>query len=198
MNTPKRRVLYALTITAVAAAAIGFTTARSGEDDEQTTTISFTDAPRAVREAFTGVAKDARASKVERIVDEAVTKYEIEFLQEAGTASATFSDAGEILEIERPVREGDLPAAILREIQKDHPGATIQAADAVQLFYYELEVMVDGKTIEVAALATGDIEDHLLGDTESDHEGDRAGHDDDHDNDGARHDDDDGPEEDDD
>ncbi|MBK7403885.1 MAG: hypothetical protein IPJ41_04425 [Phycisphaerales bacterium] len=38
------------------------------------------------------------------------------------------------------------------------------------MFYYEMDVEVNGKTIEVAAFATGDIEDRLVGDEESDGE----------------------------
>ncbi len=60
---------------------------------------------------------------------------------------------------------------------KDYPGATIQAAEHVQLFYYEMDVLVDGKIVEVAVFATGDIEDNLLGDQSdedghTDHDGD--------------------------
>ena len=133
-------------------------------DDEQVTVIGLADAPAAVGDEFRRRAGAIKPSKVEKIIDEAVTKYEIEFDQAGGTASMTLSARGEAMEIESPVAASALPEAVRREIQKDYPGATIKAAESVQLFYYEMEIVVDGKTIEVAAFATGDIEDRLLGD----------------------------------
>jgi len=148
------------------------------EDDadasEQVTVISIDGAPRAVRKAFEKRSNDAISTRVERIVDEGVTKYEIEYASDAGTASMTFTDRGEVIEVETPVRLKELPKAIRAEIMKDYPGATIKSAEAVQMFYYEMDVIVDGKIIEIAAYATGDIEDHLAGaEEENEHDGDR-------------------------
>lgn len=150
--------------------------ARAGEDDsEDVTVIDFSAAPQEVRQAFATRSGNAGATKVERIVDEGVTRYEIGYSLPDGTASMTFSDRGEVMEVESPVGVGSLPEAVRREVLRDYPGATITGADGVQLFYYELDVEVDGKTIEVGAFASGDIEDRLVGDEGSgDEDADQA------------------------
>tara|TARA_R110000744_G_scaffold380529_1_gene501802 strand:- start:10027 stop:10827 length:801 start_codon:yes stop_codon:yes gene_type:complete len=153
-----------------------------GESDnyEQVFEIPFSEAPRAVQDAFNTKTNHEKPTRVERIVDESITKYEIEHNHLGATASITLTDLGEIIEIETPVRSNQIPGAVLKEIMKDYPGAKIQDAEHVQLFYYEMDVLVDGKIIEVAAFATGDLEDYLLGD-QSDENG-HADHDgDDHD-----------------
>lgn len=130
-------------------------------DDEHAEVVNLDDTPNAVRTAFSRLSGGAAASRVERISAEEVTKYEIEFAANIGTASLTLADTGELLERESPVAVDALPEAVRREIQKDFPGATVKAAEAVELHFFEIEVVVDGRTIEVSALATGDIEDHI-------------------------------------
>lgn len=137
------------------------------DQPEQVFEITFADAPRAVRDTFEDRTDGAKPTKVERIVDEDVTKYEVEYARHRDTASMTMSDKGEVLEMETPVAVKHLPAAVRAEIMKDYPGATIEAAEAVQLFYYEMDVVVDGKTVDVVALATGDIEDWFSNDNEN-------------------------------
>lgn len=143
------------------------------DDEEHAEVIKLTDAPNAVRNAFSRLSGGAAASKVERITDEEVTKYEIEFVANGGTASLTLADTGDLLERESPVAADALPEAVRREIQKDFPGATVKAAEAVELHYFEIEVVFDGRTVEVSALATGDIEDHVGpgGEDDDDHAG---------------------------
>lgn len=150
-----------------------------GDDEEHVEVIKFGDAPQAVQNAFSRLAGGAAASKVERITDEEVTRFEIEFAADGGTASLTLAEAGDLLERESPMEVGKLPEAVLREVQKDFPGATIEAAEAVELHYFEIEVVVDGKTFEVAAFATGDIEDHAGPGGDDDENGADADDDDD-------------------
>ena len=168
MNTRKMFAggLVAVTIVALCGTAIGMGALTRGnggngqaDQPEKAFTIAFSDAPRSVRDTFKKLTNGAKPTKVERIVDEDVTKYEIEYDRHGDTASATMSDKGAVLEMEAPTAIKHLPAAVRTEVLKDYPGATIKVAEAVQLFYYEMDVVVDGKTIEVVAQATGDIED---------------------------------------
>jgi len=188
------RSILALGLVAAAGAAIGFTTMSQPDNDdeadggERVTVIKLSEAPGSVREAFTRRAEGGKATRVERIVAEDVTKYEIDYDAKGGASSMTFTDHGEVLEIESPVADGGLPEAVRREIEKDHPGATIKHADLVQVFFYEVAVEMDGKPFEVIALATGDIEDGVFGGEsdehgeadEDDEHGEHADHDDDH------------------
>lgn len=157
-----------------------------GDDQEHTAVIQLDAAPKAVRDAFARHAHGAAPTRVEEITVEEVKKYELEFAANGGTASMTFADTGDLLEREMPVHADALPAAVRHEIQKDFPGATIKAAEAVELHYFEMEVEVNGKTIEVVALATGDIEDHVGPGGGRDDE-DQAEDDDDENEDHARH-----------
>lgn len=161
------------------------------DQPEQVFEITFADVPRAVRDTFEDRTDGAKPTKVERIVDEDVTKYEIEYARHGDTASLTMSDKGEVLEMETPVAIKHLPAAVRTEILKDYPGATIEAAEAVQLFYYEMDVVVDGKTIEVVAQATGDIEDWFSSDNENGEEDHADGDHEDEDHDNGDHEEDD-------
>ncbi len=143
------------------------------DQSEQVFEIPFTEVPQSVQRTYRDHSNDAKPSKVERIVDEDVTKYEIEYEVNGGTASVTLTDHGKLIEVEMPVDISRLPKAVLAEIKKDYPNAEIKEAGAVQLFYYEMDVVVDGKVIEVGAFANGDIEDRLTK-SESDKE-DHAG-----------------------
>ena len=42
---------------------------------------------------------------------------------------------------------------------KDYPGAEIKVVEAVQVFFYEVEIIHNGKKSEIKVYATGDIED---------------------------------------
>lgn len=162
-------------------------------DGETVTVIKFDEAPKVVRDSFAHNAAGAKASRVEKIVDEEVIKYEIEFEARGGTTSLTLASTGDLIEREFPVAADALPEAVRREIAKDYPGATIKAAEAVELHYFEMDVEVNGKVVEVQAFATGDIEDNIGGGGEhadEDHEpnGDHEA-DEDHDGEGPEDDD---------
>lgn len=133
--------------------------AEGGGDEEQTTEIGFGEAPAAVRQAFARVAGGVDASLVERITDEDTSWYELEYPKAGATASVTMSEAGQMMEIETPVRLGDLPEVVRKELLKDYPDAKIAEASAVQLFFYEFKIKSHGKTFEVIAFSNGDIED---------------------------------------
>ncbi len=213
MNTKARNRILITASTLVATAAFGFAAPRFSEPDEgdageQVQKIEYKHAPKSVRRTFDQATNSASPTKVEKIVVEDVTKYEIEYDMNGMTASVTLSDRGEVLETETPIHTKDLPDRVVREIMKDYPGAKIKAAEAVQLSFYEMDVEINGKTVEVAAFATGDIEDRLLGngenssneaqdndeergehaDNDEDHD-EHADNDEDHEHHGHRHDD---------
>jgi hypothetical protein len=146
--------------------------------------VQLSEVPAAVQKAFTEISGVESASKIEREEHEGAVRYEFDYDVDGGSASVTFTDKGETLEIENQVGVEALPEAVLREVMKDYPGATISKAEAVQVFYYELKVTVDGKTREIVVLATGDIED-------DDDDDDDDHHDEDHDDEDDGEDDDD-------
>ena len=140
---------------------IGWTVRDSDDDDarseEQATVIRFQAAPEAVQSAFTQYAHGAAASRVERVVKDGITVFELEYPLNGGTASMTLAPAGQPLEMESPVSVNDLPAALRDAMAKHHPDGKIESAELVQTFAYELHINAGGKTREVAALATGQM-----------------------------------------
>jgi hypothetical protein len=67
------------------------------------------------------------------------------------------------MEIEKSVKESSLPAAIMAALRKDYPKATFKDPNLVQKFYYEVDIVIDGKTHEVKVDAAGNIEDESKG-----------------------------------
>ncbi|MBK7403886.1 MAG: hypothetical protein IPJ41_04430 [Phycisphaerales bacterium] len=88
---------------------------------EDVTEIDFAAAPAPVRDVFNRSTGNAKATKVERIVDEGVTKFEIEFARPAGTASMTLSDRGDVIEVESPVAIDSLPEAVTKAVLTTTP-----------------------------------------------------------------------------
>ncbi len=129
------------------------------DDEKQVTKISMKEAPAAVQNAFRSASGNATPTEVERVVQEGFVTYEIEFAADNGESSLTLSDQGELIEVEKPFKIVELPKAIVRAIMKEHPVAELLEAEAVQLFYYEITININGRVVELAALATGDIED---------------------------------------
>ena len=77
------------------------------------------------------------------------------------------------MESETAIKLSALPDAVLKELKKDYPDAAIVETEAVQLNYYEVEIVKNGKKRDVIVLATGDIEDQVFGggnDEDDDHD----------------------------
>ena len=177
----KTQLFAALSLVLATSAGIVFAVGHEDRDDdephkanrEHVTSIKFESAPKAVRDAFTQNTSGKTPSKVERIKDEGVTKYEIEYAGTDGICSATYSDQGHLLESETAIKLSALPDAVLKELKKDYPDAAIVETEAVQLNYYEVEIVKNGKKRDVIVLATGDIEDQVFGggnDEDDDHD----------------------------
>jgi len=127
------------------------------EEDEQVVTLEAT--PMAVRDAFARLAPATSVKKVERLTDEGAVRYEIEFLADGIEQSATFSEGGQLIELEREMPVDKLPAAVQAALSHDFPGGTLSKAESVQLSFYEVQVTSAGRKHDVKVYATGDIED---------------------------------------
>lgn len=141
----------------IALAGIGAWTMIEERDDE--VVIKLGEAPEAVR---TTVAKLTPADKVTKVIkesDEGLTLYEVEYTKDGANCSAALSGLGEVMELEKAVPEASLPAAVLAELKKEYPKATFKNPVSVQKFYFEIAVVIDGKSHEVKVDAAGNIED---------------------------------------
>jgi hypothetical protein len=128
------------------------------EPDEEV--IDLAKAPEGVRTAAIKLAGSEKAiKKVIKEEDEEVYTYEVEYTADGVDCSAVFSTTGDLMELEKSATEAKVPAAVLAALKKDYPGATFKDLNAVQKFFYEIDVVIDGKTHEVKVDAAGNIED---------------------------------------
>jgi len=64
------------------------------------------------------------------------------------------------MEIEQGMQFAQLPLAAQNAIKKDYPKIKITEVESVQEFYFDVDGNnVDGKSVEVKVLASGDIKD---------------------------------------
>lgn len=147
-----------------------------GEAADGEVVIKLAEAPEAVRAAVAKVTPAASVTRVLKEEDEGVTIYEVEFTEGGMSCSASFSAAGETIDIEKGVKESALPAAATAALKKSYPAATFGGHTAVQEFFYEVEITINGTKHEVRVNAAGDIEDETAdADDEHDEDGDDDG-----------------------
>ncbi len=181
------RVVYEVEVTGpggrfeLAVAEDGTLLAVEADDGAQTAVIPLGKAPAAVRSAFRNVAGGAPAARVEQLVRDGRSVYEIEFQHGGALATVAMSERGDVMELELPVPAADLPEAVLAAMQQAFPGATIVEAESVQVSYFEIDIEQNGIKREIVVLANGRI-----GDDDGD---DDEGEDDDADDEGEGDDD---------
>ncbi len=136
---------------------------KEGDEEE---VITLEKAPEAVRAAAIKLAGDAKSitKVIKEEDDEDVVQYEVEYNEGAVKCAAVFSTGGELMETEKGTSEGKLPAAVMAALKKDYPKATFANPFVVTRMFYEIEIVIDGKTHEVKVDASGNIEDESRGD----------------------------------
>ena len=131
------------------------------KSDEQV--IPFAKAPEAVRAAALKVVGAGGEKAIKKVIKEEgegdVYTYEIEYTVDGVDCAAIFSTAGDVMEMEKGVKESTLPAAVAAALKKEYPKATIKNPNSVQKFYYEVDVVIDGKSHGIKVDAAGNIED---------------------------------------
>jgi len=139
---------------------------KAGEEADEEV-IDFAKAPQAVRAAalkLVGAGGEKAIKKVIKEEDDDVYTFEIEYTEGGVECAAIFSAAGDLMETEKATTEAKLPAAIMAALKKDYPKATFAKPFAVTKMFYEVEVVIDGKTHEVKVDAAGNIDDESKGD----------------------------------
>ena len=129
------------------------------EEEEIERKIDLAEAPEAVREIILKSVGNNPIKEVEVEIEDGVAKYEVEYMVNGVEHGVECSATGEILELEHVIDVKSLPAAALRAINEKYPGAAIKEVEAVQVFFYEVEFLHNGKKREIKVFATGDIED---------------------------------------
>jgi hypothetical protein len=171
------------------------------EGDEATSEkIELKDVPKSARKAIQKAAGDAKEIECEAITEAEVTVFEGAWMVGDVKMEITVSKAGDVLSQEKSLKLEQLPEA-LRSMATKFAGKDELKLEAKTVQLYELEVIRDGKTIEMLVDVTGrEIKVVVGGDDEDDEddEEDEEDEDDDEDDEDDDEDDDDDDEEDDD
>ncbi len=138
-------------------------------DEKSEVIIKFSEAPDAVKAAARKLTSEANITRVIRESDEGITTYEIEYTDAGTKWAAIISASGDVMETERTVATGSLPAAAAAAIRKEMPSANIGTVQVVTKTYYEVEITESGKKREIKVDAAGNIDDG--GDEKSEQEG---------------------------
>ncbi|MHC4340271.1 MAG: PepSY domain-containing protein [Planctomycetota bacterium] len=152
-----------------------------GEDS-----IAFKDAPQAVQAAIRKVTTVEEIIELEKITDDGLTVYEVEFKKDGRARVLKFAVSGEVIVTEQEVDASTLPETVRTVLQKRFPGGEIVEAESITLHYYEVVVKAGGKVHEVKLLASGEMDDDEDEDDDEDDDEDE-----DEDEDGDEDDDDD-------
>ena len=132
-------------------------TAPAAESDE--TPIKLADAPEAVRAAIAKLASADKIKKVVKEVSDGAMIFEVEYTAKGVEHTASISIGGHVLQVETTVEESAVPAEALAALKKAHPEATFKNHTAVKEFYYEVDVVENGKTKEIKFDAMGRVRD---------------------------------------
>lgn len=120
--------------------------------------IKFKELPADVQNAALKHVRKETIKKVELIAEKDAVMYEIESKENGIGKDITITQDGHVMEIEQEVAFSGLPIAAQRKIREAYPNIEIEEVEEVKLFYYEVEGVVNGKTVEFNVLATGKIE----------------------------------------
>ena len=88
-----------------------------------------------------------------------MTTYEIDYTDGSVACAMLLSAAGDVIESERGIEHGKIPAAAMAALMQRYPNATLGDAVVATKVVYEVEITVDGKKREVKIEASGAMED---------------------------------------
>lgn len=140
--------------------------------EETSEKIELKDVPESARNAIQKAAGDVKEIECEAITAAEVTVFEGAWMVGDVKMEITVSKAGDVLSQENSLKLDQLPDA-LRPMATKFAGKDELKLERKTVVLYELEVIRDGKTIEILVDATGrKIEVMIVGDDEDDDEDD--------------------------
>ncbi len=135
---------------------------KAGEESDEEV-IEFAKAPEAVRKAALKLVGAGGEKAIKKVIKEEgeddIYTFEIEYTEGGIDCSAVLAAAGDLMELEKGVKEATLPAAAMTALKKEYPKATFKTPMAVQKFYFDVVVVIEGKEHEIKIDAAGNIED---------------------------------------
>ncbi len=136
--------------------------ALSGEGKEHAkkdkeSTIEWSSLPKAVQAALTKELHGKKPEKIEMESEDGFVAYEAKAKIGGLTKEFKVTADGRLIEIEQKLNAGKLPKALSDAIHKRLPGAKLEKAELVNLTYYEVKVLIDGKKQTIKLLANGRV-----------------------------------------
>ncbi len=113
--------------------------------------------PEAVRATFEAQRPGEIPSEIEQETQDGREVYEAEYRGRAGNADITVAGDGALVMVKTKLKAKDLPEAVTHALDATYPGAKVTEAESVSLGYYELDLRVAGKKVEVVVQPDGKI-----------------------------------------
>lgn len=124
--------------------------------------LSAKQVPQAIHEAFQKAYPAAQDAGYSEETRDGKTAYEVEFKNQGKKLAATYSAEGALIESEEEIKTAELPEAVVSEIKKAHPHATMKEAEKVltpdgTVSGYEVEIVDGKKRLELEFDASGAV-----------------------------------------
>lgn len=124
---------------------------------EEEESIPYAQLPAAVKlaaEKYLGTDVNLEAEKE---MEGGILFYEVGVKAGGLDREVKLTETGDVVEAEEEISASQLPPAVLAQLNKAFPGATVKKAESVQLFYYEVKILINGKKREVEIFPYGKI-----------------------------------------
>lgn len=127
------------------------------EHEEEEEKVSLTDLPPAVKQTVEKYFGDVKEMEIKKETEHGFVIYEIEAEKDGVEQSIEVTPSGVIVESEKEVALTSLPKEIITAVRSKYPSAEVKKASSVQKWFYEVEISLNGKRIEVSVTPTGKI-----------------------------------------
>lgn len=131
----------------------------SADELEDSAMLSFAELPELVQKSFQTMAKLEMILEIEMEKEsENIICYEISIKDDGAEISYIFTQDGALIEIKKEIDSKNLPEISQKLLKEKFPGLKIEEIEEVREIYYEIEGLLDGKTVEIEISNEGEIE----------------------------------------
>jgi hypothetical protein len=128
------------------------------EDADEEESVEIGSVPEAVRAGARTYFHDLSACKASRESENGAPVFEIVGKGEGGRdVSLNVTSGGSVFEVEREIASDGLPPEVRATIAREFGDAAVKKAEAIEVHYYELHLVKDGKRVEARISATGEV-----------------------------------------
>jgi hypothetical protein len=130
----------------------------SEESEEQSEReIAFKDAPAPAQDSYHRLAGAAQPARVTREEHGDLVEFEFEYQKDGQPCSLRTTPGGDVIEIEQGVAASAITPTVMKALQRRYPGATLDKAEQINAFRYELHIVDQGKKRSILLMPDGRI-----------------------------------------